>query len=62
MQCPVCYKLDYTTYANGTTEEGYCQNCGYESQVPTKKKDPIPVIHIEKPKPKTQQQRIRRNK
>ena len=63
MQCPNCYKLDYyDTYANGTTEEGYCQHCGCESRIPTQKRDQIPVINIEKPKPKQRQDRIRRNK
>lgn len=39
----------YYVYANGTWEEGYCQNCGYESKVPSTKKDVVPMIRIEKP-------------
>jgi len=62
VQCPCCYKLDYHTYANGTWIEGYCQDCGHESREPTTKRDKIPFITVEKPKPKTQQQRMRRNK
>jgi len=62
-QCPACYHVGlYNTFANGTWEEGYCQNCGYESKVPSKKKDPVPVINIEKPKSSSQKDRIRRNK
>ena len=62
-QCPACYHVGlYSTFANGTWEEGYCQNCGHESKVPTTKKDFIPVINIEKPKSSSQQPRIRRNK
>jgi len=61
LQCPNCgdYRY-YHTYANGTTEEGYCQGCGHESRVPTTKKDEIPVINVERPKPK--QARIKRQK
>lgn len=64
-QCPACYHVGlYSTFANGTWEEGYCQNCGFESKVPTTKKDPIPMIHIERPKStgSNPQNRIRRNK
>lgn len=64
MQCPCCYKLDYyTTYANGTWIEGYCQLCSYESREPTTKRDKIPFIVVERPKNRQDRQdRIKRNK
>lgn len=60
-QCPNCYALEYITYANGTWEEGYCQNCSYESKQPTTKRDKVPVINIEKPKSQ-QSKQFKRNK
>lgn len=63
-QCPACYHVGlYSTFANGTTEVGYCQNCGYESKVSTTKKDYVPKIVVERPQSKDKQSRsIKRNK
>jgi hypothetical protein len=58
--CPNCREDWYTSYSNGTWREGYCQNCGLETKVPTKDKDVVPVIHIEKPRAKNKLDRIMR--
>lgn len=59
MPCPCCGDQSYySTYANGTTETGYCQRCSHETLVQTKKRDPRPMVYIDKPKmPKIKKQR-----
>ncbi len=60
MQCPNCGDESYRTYANGNVKTGYCQRCSHETSVPSKEKDKLPIIHIEKPKRQGSNDRIRR--
>lgn len=58
--CPNCQTGWYSTYANGVKEEGYCQHCGHETSVETKKRDKLPFIVVERPQSKNT--KIRRTK
>jgi hypothetical protein len=59
--CPNCYDPhSFSTYANGMTETGYCQRCSHETQVPTKRTDPIVKVDVARPRPKPGSQKVRR--
>lgn len=51
--CPNCYDpYSFSTYANGTTETGYCQRCSHETKVATNKNDQIArQVVVARPRP-----------
>lgn len=50
--CPGCESDLYSSYANGTWLEGYCQDCGLETKVESKEIKNLRKINVSKPKAK----------